>query len=149
MQSPFSHQNSDLKKKASEVELCANLTPKVTPNHLQNGPPGRHFPNFGWNRATLHPTQYLLCFSYILEVLGRLFFVNFVEKMGVDHEPYKTTLLELDFLEFYRKCTKIGTPKGGAKPPQIFSKSTFDCRGSPWGPLRSPRPPKWSQRVPK
>ena len=61
----------------------------------------------------------LLWFGYILTVLGRLFFDIFVEKTGVDHEPYKTTLLELDFLRILSKMYQNWDPKGGAKPPQI------------------------------
>ena len=70
---------------------------------------------FSENRATLHPTQYLLCFSYILEALGRLFFVHFVEKTRVDHELDKTTLLELDFLSILSKMYLNWDPEGGGK----------------------------------
>ena len=124
-------------------QLDAQSDPKSPPKWTS----GQHFPNFCANKATLLPIQYLQWFCYILEVLGRLFFDSFVEKTGVAHEPYKTTLLELDFSRILSKMTKIGTPNwGGAKPPQIHRKSIFDCRGFPWGSLRSPRPPKWSKR---
>ena len=69
--------------------------------------------------------------------------------MGVHHEPYKTTLLDLHFLGILSKVYQNWDPKGGAKPPQIFSKSTFDCRGSPWGPLFPPYPSRENWDLPQ
>ena len=42
----------------------------------------------------------------------------------------------------------MGTQMEGAKPPKIHQKSTFDSRGSLWGPLGSLRSRKWSPREP-
>ena len=122
------------------------MTPKVTPNHLQNGPPSRHFPNFCANKATLHPTQYLLWFCYILEVLGPLFFDNFVEKTGVDHEPYKITLLELDFSRILSKMYQNWDPKGGGETSPNLLKIHFCLQGVPLG---SPGEPKATKMEPK
>ena len=136
-------------KKSIWGRTWRQLDPKVTPNQPQNGPPGRHFPNFGWNRATLHPIRYLLCFCYIFKVLGRLFLDNFVEKKVLTTSLTRLRFWSSTFEEFYRKCNKIGTPKGGAKPPQIHWKSTFDWGGPPEEPKATKMEPKGTKMTPR
>jgi hypothetical protein len=87
----------------------------------------------------LHPIQYLQWFGYILQVLGRLFFDHFVEKTGVDHEPCKTTLLELDFSRILSKMYQNWGPgRGGTN--ELFH--TFSGPGAPRAPRRRPKGPE-------
>ena len=47
-------------------------------------------------------TMFLLHFKG----LGSAIFKQFCRKKGVDHEPYKTTLLDIDFLDILSKMYK-------------------------------------------
>ena len=123
-------------------QLDAQSDPKSLPKWTS----GRHFLNFCANKATLHPTQYLLWFCYILGVSGPLFFDHFVEKGAVNYEPYKITLLELDFSRFLSKMYQNWDPKGGGKTSPNLLKIRFCLQGVPLG---SPGEPKATKMEPK
>ena len=82
-------------------------------------------------RGDIASDQYLQWFCYILKVLGRHFFDNFVEKTGVDTSLTKLHFWSSTFRGFYRKCTKIGTPKGGQNLPKSIENPLLTAGGPP------------------
>ena len=69
--------------------------------------------------------------------LGLTIFRQFCRKNGVDHEPYKTTFLELDFSGILSKMYQNWDPKGGGETSLNLLKIHFGLQGvplgSPWG----------------
>ena len=78
--------------------------------------------------------------------LGLTIFRQFCRKNGVDHEPYKTTFLELDFSGILSKMYQNWDPKGGGRNlPKSIENPLWTAGGPPGVPLgflKPPRPPK-------
>ena len=103
------------------MALGCHLVTKVVqagPKGLQNGALGGHCADFFCKKPTLHPTAYLLCFRYILEVLGLPVLKKFLVEMCVgSRSPKKAVTLSL-FLIFRRTCDKMGAHMGVGEGPK-------------------------------
>ena len=117
------------------MPLGCHLVPKVSqsdPKGLPNGAPGARFDYFFCKKPTLHPTAYLVCFRYILRVLGSPVLKKFIVEMCVgSRSPKKAVTLSL-FLIFRRKCVKMGAQTGGGKSPKNCLFSHWSPFGCPW-----------------